>query len=81
MDIGALTVFLYTFREREEILRIFEAAGRPADDDQLHSASAGLAWSRRWTSSTACRPSSRLLPEKIDEYANLLTGNPIFRTG
>jgi NADH-quinone oxidoreductase subunit D len=28
MDIGALTVFLYTFREREEILRIFE--GWPA---------------------------------------------------
>ncbi len=25
MDIGALTVFLYTFREREEMLRIFEA--------------------------------------------------------
>jgi len=25
MDIGALTVFLYTFREREDILRIFEA--------------------------------------------------------
>ena len=25
MDIGALTVFLYCFREREEILRIFEA--------------------------------------------------------
>ena len=25
MDIGALTVFLYTFREREEILRLFEA--------------------------------------------------------
>src|SRR6185312_15416404 len=25
MDVGALTVFLYCFREREEILRIFEA--------------------------------------------------------
>src|ERR1700752_1094026 len=25
MDIGALTVFLYTFREREDLLRIFEA--------------------------------------------------------
>ncbi len=25
MDIGALTVFLYCFREREELLRIFEA--------------------------------------------------------
>ena len=24
MDIGALTLFLYTFREREEILKIFE---------------------------------------------------------
>ena len=24
MDIGALTVFLYTFREREDILRILE---------------------------------------------------------
>ena len=24
MDIGALTMFLYSFREREEILRIFE---------------------------------------------------------
>ena len=36
MDIGALTVFLYTFREREEILRIFEGLVRPADDDQLH---------------------------------------------
>ena len=35
MDIGALTVFLYTFREREEILRIFEDGVRPANDDQL----------------------------------------------
>ena len=35
MDIGALTVFLYTFREREEILRIFEGRSRPAHDDQL----------------------------------------------
>ena len=25
MDIGALTVFLYCFREREDILRLFEA--------------------------------------------------------
>ena len=25
MDIGALTVFLYCFREREDVLRLFEA--------------------------------------------------------
>ncbi len=47
MDIGALTVFLYTFREREEILRIFEAVSRPADDDLATSAWAGWRWSRR----------------------------------
>ena len=33
MDIGALTVFLYTFREREEILKHLRACLRPAHDD------------------------------------------------
>ena len=78
MDIGALTVFLYTFREREEILRIFE----------------GLAGQRMMTSyfrigGLSMEPPLDFLdrvqkfigsfPEKIDEYSNLLTGNPIFR--
>ena len=57
MDIGALTVFLYTFREREDILRLFEAvAGQRMMTS--YSASAVSRWSRRWTSSTACRRSS-----------------------
>ena len=30
MDIGALTVFLYCFREREELLRIFEPSAASA---------------------------------------------------
>jgi NADH-quinone oxidoreductase subunit D len=30
MDIGALTVFLYCFREREDILRIFEPSAASA---------------------------------------------------
>ncbi len=33
MDIGAMTVFLYCFREREEILRLVRSGFRPADDD------------------------------------------------
>ncbi len=78
MDIGALTVFLYTFREREEILRIFESGIRPAHDDQLLPHRRARRWSRRSISSTAFRHSSRRFPEKIDEYSNLLTGNPIF---
>jgi len=35
MDIGALTVFLYTFREREDILRIFEQVSGQRNDDLL----------------------------------------------
>ena len=35
IDIGAMSVFLYCFREREDILRIFEMFSRPAHDDQL----------------------------------------------
>ncbi len=36
MDIGALTVFLYCFREREQILRYLRGGERAADDDELH---------------------------------------------
>ncbi len=35
IDIGAMSVFLYCFREREDILRIFEMFSGPAHDDQL----------------------------------------------
>ena len=35
LDIGAMTVFLYCFREREDILKIFEHVQRAAHDDQL----------------------------------------------
>ncbi len=35
IDLGAMSVFLYCFREREDVLKIFEMVQRPADDDQL----------------------------------------------
>ena len=35
LDIGALTMFLYCFREREQLLRIFRERRRSAHDDQL----------------------------------------------
>ena len=35
LDIGAMTVFLYCFREREEILKMFEMVAGPAHDDLL----------------------------------------------
>ena len=77
MDIGALTVFLYTFREREDLLRIFEAvSGQRMMTSYIRigglSMEPPLGWFER------VQNFIRTFPEKIDEYSNLLTGNPIF---
>jgi NADH-quinone oxidoreductase subunit D len=78
MDIGALTVFLYTFREREEILRIFEGlAGQRMMLSYIRIG--GLLMDPPLDFFDRVQGFIGSLPEKIDEYANLLTGNPIFR--
>jgi NADH-quinone oxidoreductase subunit D len=78
MDIGALTVFLYTFREREEILRIFEGlAGQRMMTSYFRIG--GLSMEPPLDFFDRVQTFIRIFPEKIDEYANLLTGNPIFR--
>ena len=77
MDIGALTVFLYCFREREELLRIFEAiAGQRMMTSYFRIGGVALeppmgfeAWVQKFLTA---------MPEKIDQYENLLTGNPIW---
>jgi NADH-quinone oxidoreductase subunit D len=78
MDIGALTVFLYTFREREEILRLFEdISGQRMMTSYIRIG--GLSMEPPLDFLPRVRAFIATLPEKIDEYANLLTGNPIFR--
>ena len=78
MDIGALTVFLYTFREREEILRIFEeVAGQRMMTSYFRIG--GLSMEPPLGLLEKIQAFIKTLPEKIDEYSNLLTGNPIFR--
>jgi NADH-quinone oxidoreductase subunit D len=77
MDIGALTVFLYTFREREEILRIFEhVSGQRMMTSYFRVG--GLALEPPLDFFDSVQALIKILPEKIDEYENLLTGNPIF---
>ena len=77
MDIGALTIFLYTFREREEILRLFEAvAGQRMMTSYIRIG--GLAMEPPSDFLARVQAFIRTMPEKIDEYSNLLTGNPIF---
>lgn len=78
MDIGALTVFLYTFREREDILRIFEAvAGQRMMTSYFRIG--GLSMEPPLDLFDRIQAFIKTFPEKIDEYSNLLTGNPIFR--
>jgi NADH-quinone oxidoreductase subunit D len=78
MDIGALTVFLYTFREREDILRLFEAvAGQRMMTSYFRIG--GLSMEPPLDFFDRVQAFIGVFPEKIDEYANLLTGNPIFR--
>ena len=78
MDIGALTVFLYTFREREEILRIFEGlAGQRMMTSYIRIG--GVSMEPPLDFFDRVQEFIHMLPEKIDEYENLLTGNPIFR--
>jgi NADH-quinone oxidoreductase subunit D len=77
MDIGALTVFLYTFREREEILRMFEmVSGQRMMTSYFRIG--GLAMEPPLGLMERIQAFIKTFPEKIDEYSNLLTGNPIF---
>jgi NADH-quinone oxidoreductase subunit D len=77
MDIGALTVFLYTFREREDILRTFEhVSGQRMMTSYFRIG--GLSMEPPIDFFDRIRAFIKTFPEKIDEYSNLLTGNPIF---
>ena len=78
MDIGALTVFLYTFREREEVLRIFEGlSGQRIMTSYIRIG--GLALEPPLDFFDRVQGFVRSFPKKIDEYSNMLTGNPIFK--
>jgi NADH-quinone oxidoreductase subunit D len=77
MDIGALTVFLYCWREREDLLRIFEmVSGQRMMTSYIRVG--GLSMEPPLGFFERVDAFIRMFPEKIDEYSNLLTGNPIF---
>jgi NADH-quinone oxidoreductase subunit D len=77
MDIGALSVFLYCFREREDLLRLFEAVGgQRMFPSYIRIGGLTMEPPLDWFERT--RKFLGRFPEKIDEYEDLLTGNPIF---
>jgi NADH-quinone oxidoreductase subunit D len=77
MDLGALTVFLYCFREREELLRIFEnVSGQRMMTSYFRVG--GLSLEPPIDFYDQVRRFLKMMPSKIDEYDNLLSGNPIW---
>jgi NADH-quinone oxidoreductase subunit D len=77
LDMGAMTVFLYCFREREEILRIFEnVSGQRMMTSYFRIG--GLALEPPLDFFDKVKAFAKIFPERIDEYENLLTGNPIW---
>jgi NADH-quinone oxidoreductase subunit D len=78
LDIGAMSVFLYCFREREDLLRLFEAVGGqrmfPA---YIRPGGLSMEPPLGWLEQVG--KFLDRFPSKIDEYEDLLTGNPIWQ--
>jgi NADH-quinone oxidoreductase subunit D len=77
MDLGALSMFLYTFREREDILKIFElVSGQRMMTSYFRIGGLALEPPAGWLD-----PVDRfvkILPGRIQEYEDLLTQNRIW---
>jgi len=72
-----MTVFLYCFRERENILRLFEAvSGQRMMTSYFRIG--GVALEPPLDFLGGVKAFNDTFPEKIDEYEGLLTQNPIF---
>jgi NADH-quinone oxidoreductase subunit D len=77
MDIGALTVFLYCFREREKLLRIFEAvSGQRMMTSYIRIG--GVSLEPPLGLYDSIRAFLLEFPSKIAEYEALLQNNPIW---
>ena len=77
MDIGAMSVFLYCFREREDLLRIYEmVSGQRMMTSYFRIG--GLALDPPLGFFEAVKKFLDIFPERVDEYEDLLTGNRIF---
>jgi NADH-quinone oxidoreductase subunit D len=78
LDIGAMTVFFYCFREREDILRIFEMfSGQRMMTSYIRVGGLALEPPRGWQDRVG--KFINAFPSKVDEYEELLDSNPIWK--
>jgi NADH-quinone oxidoreductase subunit D len=77
IDLGAMSVLLYCFREREDILRIFEmVSGQRMMTSYFRIGGLALEPPLGWLKQVA--KFVKAFPGHLEEYENLLTKNPIW---
>ncbi|HUI41834.1 MAG TPA: NADH dehydrogenase (quinone) subunit D [Terriglobia bacterium] len=77
IDIGAMSVFLYCFREREDILHIFEMmSGQRMMTSYFRIGGLALEPPLGWTDRV--EKFLKKFPGRLEEYEGLLTRNPIW---
>jgi NADH-quinone oxidoreductase subunit D len=78
LDMGAMSVMLYCFREREEILKIFERfAGQRMMTSYIRIGGVALQPPAGWREMV--KKFLDMMPARIDEYEGLLTTNRIWQ--
>ena len=78
IDIGAMSVFLYCFREREKILDLFEwASGARMMTSYIRIGGVAVEPPAGWREMVG--KFLKMLPSRVDEYEALLTGNRIWQ--
>jgi NADH-quinone oxidoreductase subunit D len=78
LDVGAMSVFFYCFREREEILRLFEFfSGQRLMTSYFRVGGLALDAPRGWHK--WIEKFIKVMPSRIDMFEGLLNENPIFK--
>ena len=78
MDLGAVSMMIYGWREREEVLRFFEkVTGLRMNHNYIRPGGVAADLPDGWQADV--RRLLELIPPRLDEYDTLLSGQPIFR--
>ena len=78
MDLGAVSMLLYGWREREEVLRFFQkVTGLRMNHNFIRPGGVAADMPAGWRDDVL--RILDLMPERLDEYDTLMTGQPIWR--
>jgi NADH-quinone oxidoreductase subunit D len=78
MDLGAVSMMLYGWREREQVLRFFEkVTGLRMNHNYIRPGGVAADLPPGWRDDVLALLDA--IPERLDEYDILLTGQPLFR--